>query len=197
MYLWRALQCRAFRKGVLLVVLAASAPSFGPNPTLRAQSQATAPFSSIVAADPAEYTGYKIKLTYTGDQTKTVPTLVLFGPGASSSIDEFLPFRTPDVAYENDDERVPQELSVSAPAIEAFVGGLAERPQLQVHELPAAVLSIMILRPTSPTPTVFEHLADEASADQALNVLEAALRGEPLTTRRLFIRFRNFAIGPH
>lgn len=156
----------------------------------------TAPFSQIVAADPADYAGYRVKLTYTGTQSKTTPTLLLHGPAVSPDVAGFLPFRFPGVHYGNDDARV-QPLAVSSASIERFVRGLQERPDLHTRGTADAVISLMIARPSGSASLVFEHLADEIDADQILNVMEAAIRAEPAGTRNLFIRFRNFTIGPH
>lgn len=186
--------CRWF---VAVSALCAAVLALHEPPRASAQTPGqTAPFSQIVASDPADYAGYRIKLTYTGPQTKTTPTLLLHGPAAAPDVADFLPFRSPAVHYGNDEARV-QALEVSAGSIERFVRGLTERPELQTRGTPAEVLSLMIARPATPSPVVFEHLADELDADQVLNVAEAAIRAEPVGTRNLFIRFRNFTIGPH
>jgi hypothetical protein len=157
-------------------------------------------FEQVLADDPAEYGSYQVKITYTGDQQKTVPTLLLFGPDREPDVAEFLPFRSPGVHYGNDDTAtVP--VGVSAEMIAALVeAGLATRPPLQVaaeEQLAAGfqdpVLSLMVERTPS---LVFEHLADGIDARHSYDVVLGAGQGESAETRELLRRFRNVMVGP-
>jgi hypothetical protein len=162
-----------------------------------AQTGAETTFEDIIADDPSEYAMYQIKFTYTGIQTKGVPTLLLAGDGRVPDVGEFEPHRSPGVHYSNDDV-VVIELSVTGTTIQKFVEGLAERPALQIPGGASdPVLSLMIERGSPPDEIVFEHLADDVEAYAILNVLEGASRDEPMETRETVCRFRCFTIGPH
>jgi hypothetical protein len=178
--------------GSLLVGALALNAAGGP-PSPRGSS---ATFDQIVASNPAEYARYQMKLTFTGDQTKTTPTLLLAGSGRKPNVIEFLPYRTSGIHYGNDEINVIA-ISMRGRSIQQVVQGLSERPPLQVSGgMAEPVLSLMIERGAPPTEFVFEHLANTLEAQQIITILRAAARSEPATTRESLRRFQNYTVGP-
>ena len=160
-------------------------------------SDSSTPFQAIVAASPSEYATYQVKLTYTGGQSKNTPSLLLAGAGRLPNVTEFLPYRSPQVHYRNDDLDVIV-LSVAGSTIQKLVQGFLDRPDLQIpggH--PDPFLSVMIERAQPPNEVIFEHLGDELESDHMLNVLIGASQAEAESLRVIIRRFRNFTVGPH
>lgn len=153
-------------------------------------------FAQIVADDPGEYEAYQVKFTYTGDQMKTAPSLLLYGAGRTPDPCEFVPYRTPGVDYVNDDVAII-ELQIPGATLEMFVNGLSERPRFHGSgDANEPVFSLMIQRTNlSQENMVFEHLADQFEAYQLMDVLHAASRLEPPEVRDRIRMFRNFTIG--
>ena len=157
---------------------------------------AQASFDAIFSTNAADFAVCQIKFTYTGPQTKTTPTLLLVGPGRSQNIAEFAPYQTAGVDYGNDSGRVIV-LNVSADTLRKVVLGMSEREVLKASGTATnATLSVMIERGQPPGELVFEHLAGNQDIDQMMNVLQGAVQGEPVETKEMVRRFRNFTAGP-
>ncbi len=157
---------------------------------------AKVPFSEVVPADPGEYTGYQVKVTYTGIQTKTIPTLLLVGESRAPAVEEFVPYRSDGVHYGNDDSRLI-DLTVAGATIQRLVEAVGRRPALSVSGGgPEPVVSLMIERGRPPDEKVFEHLCDEIDADRLVDLVEAAASGEPAATLQSIRIFRNITVGP-
>ncbi len=154
-------------------------------------------FEQMIADEPNEYETYQVKLTYTGDQMKTTPSLLLYGAGRTPDPCEFVPYRTPGVDYVNDDTAIIQ-LQVLGTTLEMFVNGLSERPRFHGGDANEPVFSLMIQRTNlSEENMVFEHLADRFEAYELMDVLHAASRLESPEARDRIRMFRNFTIGFH
>jgi hypothetical protein len=174
---------------LLICVQPASAEAEGPKTQVN--------FADIIATNAAEYATYQVKFTYTGKQSKTTPSLLLTGSGRSTNAAEFIPYRSAEVHYGNDDVRI-LALSVSGTTIQKLIGGLAERPQLQTRaKISDPVISLMIERGLPPNERVFEHLATDIEASELMNLLQGAARSEPAPTRETVRQFRNFTLGPN
>ena len=174
---------------LLICVLPPGAEAQGPKTQVN--------FPDIVATNNAEYATYQVKFTYTGDQSKATPSLLLTGNGRSPNAADFIPYRSPGVGYGNDNIKILQ-LSVSGTTLQKFIAGLAERPQLQSRTNVAdPVISLMIERGLPPNERVFEHLANDIEASEIMNLLQGATRNEPADTRETVRRFRNFTVGPN
>ncbi len=157
----------------------------------------TSPFATIVSGVPLDYASYQVKITYTGEQLKAAPSLLLTGSGRVANKDEFIPYRSANVRYSNDDAGV-FEISLSGTTIKKFVDALALRPELCTSGgRTQPVLSLMIERNVAPAEIVFEHLADMVEAHTILNLLEGAIATEPSITKTNVRRFRNYTIGHH
>ncbi|MFO0972691.1 MAG: hypothetical protein U1A27_04515 [Phycisphaerae bacterium] len=153
-------------------------------------------FFDIIAGSPFEYATYQVKFTYTGPQEKSVFTVMLSGNGRVPDITEFAAFRTPGVHYANDDINT-RVLVVNGNTIQRFIEDMIPRPPLQTPGVVAgAKMSLMIERGFAPGQIVFEHLASEYDAIQVVNLLDGAVRLEPLATIELVRRFRNITVGP-
>ncbi len=154
-------------------------------------------FNDIVSPNPADYSSYQIKITYTSIQSKTTPTLLVVGSGRLPDVSEFIPYRTADVHYGNDDVKVAI-ISVSGTTIKKFVDAVALRSQLTTPgSSNDPIYSLMIERNLPPGEIVFQHLADDFDATIILNLLEGATTAEPADTKTTIRRFRNFTVGPH
>lgn len=154
-------------------------------------------FNDIVSANPADYSNYQVKITYTSTQTKTTPTLLVVGAGRLPGASEFIPYRSAGVHYGNDDDKV-EVITVSGTTIKKFVDGLAQRSQLtSPGSSTDPFFSLMIEKNLPPSEIVFQHLADEFDATIILNLLEGATAIDPAATKTTIRRFRNFTVGPH
>jgi hypothetical protein len=162
-----------------------AAPAGGPTP-----------FADVLPGAPVELADYQVKLTWTGVQEKSTPTLLLHGSGRAPDVDELVPHYTPDVHYTNDDDHTIAVAVDGPTAIGRLLGGFLDRPHLQTPGGPAEpVMSVMIQRGIAPFEIVFEHLATPLEAIEIVNVLQAAVVFEPADTRDLARRFRNFTVG--
>jgi hypothetical protein len=140
-----------------------------------------APFSAVVAPDPAAYATCTFKFTYMGPQTKPRLSLGGAGPSTSFALEDFVPFER-DLAYENDWIVAPDTLLMDGAELQSFVHAIELRPALQDTSIVAdPQLSLMIRVNFTGTPACWEHLANQAEADTLLRVLHDVL---PDSTRQ-------------
>ncbi len=155
------------------------------------------PFSAIVSANPALYSTYQIKITYTSYQLKSRRSLLLTGIGRLPSISEFAPYRTAGISY-NNDHQTPIQLAVAGASIKKFVDAVSLRSELKINGgSNEPTLSVMIEKGVAPTEVVFEHLTNAVESHTMLNLLEAAMTTESASAKSALQTFRNYTIGHH
>jgi hypothetical protein len=185
------------RRGFLSLGILLAIVCLLPGSTQAQPAKAQVNFADIVSTNTAEYATYQVKLTYTGEQSKATPSLLLTGNGRSSNAAEFIPYRSAGGSYANDGIKMI-ELSVSPTTLQKFVAAVGQRPHLQSRaSITEPAISLMIERGLPPNERVFEHLATEIEASEIMNLLQGATRDEPSAARETVRRFRNFTVGPN
>jgi hypothetical protein len=155
------------------------------------------PFLAIVSPISADYAMYQVKVTYTGAQLKSRPSLLLCGHARIPNANELVPYQNPSISYGNDDSGM-NEIVINGSSIKKFVDALALRSELQVlGGTSEPEVSLMIQRGSPPSEVVFEHLATTVEAQIIMNLLEGAISTEPPATKLGVRRFRNYTIGHH
>lgn len=126
------------------------------------------PFADIVAANPAEYGNYLMKLTFMGPQTAPVTTVV-FGSASPLDVNVFRPYRRATLDYQNDELDFAR-FEASAAEVERIVKAIEpDGTFTDPQERPDPIYSFMIMRDVGgPNETVFETLVVDPDSPRLL-----------------------------
>ncbi|MCP4674849.1 MAG: hypothetical protein GY854_04935 [Deltaproteobacteria bacterium] len=106
-------------------------------------------FTYFASLEAAELSRAQLKLTYVGEQTIPVPTVVISTLHRLPDLDEFTPYRSRGILYANDEGTDVRSGAVTADELKGLVQAASAQPALSPNDLGAAALTLTITRRTS------------------------------------------------
>jgi len=178
------------RRAALLVLFVLGALALaGP------ASAQISPFPAIVEGSPGAYGSHLVKLTYMGEQKKSVASLGLHTVSRPFTLTPFVPFYRPGHDYDNDGH-ADRTAVVTSTEISAIVDRLGMFPSLtDISDMPDPFLSVAITKPDGMGgDIVWEGLYSQAEATQVIGILENRLLVNP-SARAAVLSFKINCFG--
>lgn len=150
-----------------------------------ASGETLSPYSDFQAMSLSELATLQVKLTYMGEQTAVLGTLLLSATGSTPDPALFTPFRRAGHTYVNDDFG-QQRVAASVQELKALIDEVGTLPGVTDGDVDAGgYLSFSLLNTVGGTTKAFEAIVDSTNGPALFGELLEALRTNAQVTRAL------------